>query len=335
VWISGPNPNNGQALGGGNVVAGNLIGTDATGMQPVSNLDLGIFVSSSPSNVIGPGNVLSANGIAGAEILGTAARSNVVAGNIIGTGVGGQRFSSKGQIVSSSNGLKRRISVFAAAQINGVVIIGGSQNTIGVDTRNAGSAPNTISGNLQVGVYITDRDDQGHVYSAPRGNVISGNTLRFNGIFDVLLYNSPNNLIRPYTTSSRFLAPNRSGAQPISFRTFLGSFEAGTSLPTSGLKRLHRTRATHVLHRQRARQDEVGAGSNHHASAAHALHPTRPRVPALFEGRHPLPGATAASAQGIGAAIGVIPGKADHRGGGVSLAGPARRVRLESTPWMW
>src|SRR5262249_42599908 len=117
VMISGVVQNNGQSLGGGNVVAGNLIGTDASGTRSVSNLALGVFVNNSQSNVIGPGNVLSANGIAGAEILGATSRFNVIAGNIVGTGVGGQTFPSKGRTIVSSNGLLKGIPVFAGAQL--------------------------------------------------------------------------------------------------------------------------------------------------------------------------------------------------------------------------
>jgi hypothetical protein len=325
VMITGVVSNNGQSLGSVNVVAGNLIGTDVTGTRPVSNLDLGVFVNNSQSNVIGPGNVLSANGIAGAEIVGSESQFNVIAGNIVGTGIGGQRFTSKGRKVLSSNGPERGIPVFADAQLNGVVIIGASQNTIGVDTRIAGSAPNTISGNVQVGVYIVNRDYQGHAFPVPTRNVVSGNTLRSNGIYGLLLYNAPNNFVRPYTTSSRFLFTNQFGGQQINFRDYRAGFEAGTSLPTSGPKPRQRAKAAHVPHRQMAQHVAVRAGSNHHVNAAHVLHPSRPRVRALFEGGHPLRRATAASAHGSGAAIRVIPGKNDHRGGDVSVIGPAPR----------
>ena len=87
VEISGVKQNNGQLYGSGNVVAGNLIGTDSSGTQPVSNLDLGVFVNNSQGNMIGPGNVISANGIAGVEILADGSQQNLVTGNTIGEGV--------------------------------------------------------------------------------------------------------------------------------------------------------------------------------------------------------------------------------------------------------
>src|SRR5262249_22087410 len=193
------------------------------------------------------------------EIVGATSRFNVIAGNIVGTGVGGQSFPSKGRTIVSSNGLVKGIPVFAGAQLNGVVIIGASQNTIGADTRIAGSAPNTISGNIQVGVYITRRDFEGNVYPVPTGNVVSGNTLQSDGLYGVLLFNAPRNLVRPFTASSPFLVPNRIGGGMIGFRNFLSAFDAGISLPT---RRLRVAR---------------------HGKAAHALLRARPRVPALFE----------------------------------------------------
>ncbi len=138
VEITGVKQNNGQVLGSGNVVAGNLIGTDASGTQPVSNLDLGVFVNNSQGNVIGPGNDIAANGIAGVEILNDGSQQNLVTGNMIGEGIGGQIFSSKGRSVLSSNGPEAGIPIFADAQLNGVVVLGASNNTIGVDKRIAG-----------------------------------------------------------------------------------------------------------------------------------------------------------------------------------------------------
>ena len=282
VEISGIEQTNGQFLGGGNVVAGNLIGTDPTGTQPVSNLDLGVFVNNSQANVIGPGNVVSANGIAGVEFVGTVRSRTSSPATSSGQAIGGQIFTSRGRAVLSSNGPESGIPVFADAQLNGVVILGASQNTIGADARVAGSAPNTISGNVQVGVYIISRDFKGNRYSVPTGNVVSGNTLRSNGIYDVLLYNAPNNLVRPFNTSSRFLITNRFGGTAFGFRNYQAAFDGGTSLLTSGKKPHLDARAGLVEHRPQARHGSV-AHAKPHAGAAHALLRARPRVPALFE----------------------------------------------------
>ncbi len=55
VEITGIKQNNGQLIGSGNVIAGNLIGTDASGTKPVSNLDLGVFVDNSRGQRDRPG----------------------------------------------------------------------------------------------------------------------------------------------------------------------------------------------------------------------------------------------------------------------------------------
>ncbi len=121
----------------------------------------------------------------------------------------------------------------------------------------------------------------GEVYSVPINNSVSGNTIRSDGIYGVLLYDAPNNPVRPFTSPSRFLVKNRIGAQEISFRNFQAGFDAGTSIPTRGLKLKHHAKLTHVVHHQVARHVKVEA--LHHASAAHVVHRARPRVPALFE----------------------------------------------------
>jgi hypothetical protein len=78
----------------GNVVQGNLVGTDASGSAALGNGVDGIFVNAAPGNTIGgPGagarNVISANGSAGLQLLDPRSAGNVVQGNLIGTDVRG------------------------------------------------------------------------------------------------------------------------------------------------------------------------------------------------------------------------------------------------------
>jgi hypothetical protein len=284
VEIAGAKQNNGRFFGSGNRVVGNLIGTDASGTLPVSNLDLGVYVNNSQDNTIGPGNVLSANGIAGVEILSPGSQSNLVSGNIIGTGIGGQVFP-RGSTTFSSNSPEPGITVFADAQLNGVVIIGSSRNTIGIDRRIPGSAPNTIVGNVQVGVYITSRDFNGVRYALPTVNAVSGNTIRSNGVYGVLLYNAPNNLVRPYTTPGRSLVANRFGGQKVSFRNFQSGFDVNTGLLKRLQKGKHRARATHVVHLHKASRARLVTNAIHPVGATHLLHRTRTQVKPLHESK--------------------------------------------------
>ncbi len=102
VEISNFKQNSGQVLGSGDFVVGNLIGTDASGTQPVSNLDLGVFIDNAQGSVIGPGNFIAANGIAGVEILAQGSTGNLITGNTIGQGVNGRTFPARGTATISS-----------------------------------------------------------------------------------------------------------------------------------------------------------------------------------------------------------------------------------------
>ena len=80
-----------------NAIWGNLIGTDATGEQPIGNGSSGILLGSSGGNSIGGtlpgfGNVISANSNDGILLLGSGTSNNLIAGNLIGTdATGGSR----------------------------------------------------------------------------------------------------------------------------------------------------------------------------------------------------------------------------------------------------
>ena len=142
--------------GSGNVVEGNLIGTDASGTYAIPNAQSGVFIQGgSVKNTIGgttatARNVISGNADGGVLILGAGTTANLVEGNFIGTNSGGT-----GALPN---------------QYFGVEIQGGAtDNTIGGTT--AGAA-NVISGNSTL--YIVTN---GVVLSDPgtSGNVVAGN----------------------------------------------------------------------------------------------------------------------------------------------------------------
>src|SRR5262249_23559698 len=67
-----------------NTVAGDFIGTNATGNAALPNTGPGMFISLATNNVIS-GNVISGNGSDGVQIFNAGTSGNVVEGNKIGT----------------------------------------------------------------------------------------------------------------------------------------------------------------------------------------------------------------------------------------------------------
>jgi CSLREA domain-containing protein len=139
-----------------NTVAGNYIGTRATGMATLGNTLYGVRIYGGAQNniiggdlgtatTLGKRNVISGNGVNGVHITGENTNGNIVAGNHIGTTVYG-------------------IAAIGNAE-NGVYIAQSAQhNIIGGDSE---EKRNVISGNLENGVYITG--------SATLNNTVSGN----------------------------------------------------------------------------------------------------------------------------------------------------------------
>jgi hypothetical protein len=176
---------------GGNTMACNFIGTDATGTMDLGNGADGILISGASSNTIGgtasgARNLISGNG-GGVEIRGSGATGNQVQGNYIGTDVSGTMAlgnsfgvfifsapnntiggtaSGAGNLISGNNG--DSVQIFGSSgtmnQVQG--------NYIGTDV--SGTAD---LGNARFGVYILDAPSNtiGGTASGAR-NVISGNT---------------------------------------------------------------------------------------------------------------------------------------------------------------
>jgi uncharacterized repeat protein (TIGR01451 family) len=120
----------------GNVIQGNLIGTDVTGKAALGNKQYGIVLNDAPRTQIGGTsvtlrNVISANASGGIN-LGPGDLS-VVQGNYIGTDITGQ--------VAVGSG--------ATLQAKGIIFTGGSNDTIGGTMPGAG---NVISGNSGKGI---------------------------------------------------------------------------------------------------------------------------------------------------------------------------------------
>src|SRR6185369_14039383 len=128
----------------GNVLQGNLIGTDAAGHTALPNGESGVGIERGPGNtiggpIVGAGNVISEN-YHGLFLENSA--GNVIQGNFIGTGVSGNE--------SLGN-----LSV-------GLFLSGSQSNVIGGNTP---GTRNVFSDNYDYGLYLTNSS----------GNTIQGN----------------------------------------------------------------------------------------------------------------------------------------------------------------
>ena len=144
---------------GNNIIAGNFIGTDSTGVSSSGNQQSGITVTAgSNDNLIGSsnpgeGNVISGNGLNGIHLL-DAQRTQIV-GNLIGTNA-----SNTGAIGNVSNGIHLDSNT-AATLIGGMpaadanVIANNSSGILSTTTAGGNSfLGNSIFNNLQLGIDL-------------------------------------------------------------------------------------------------------------------------------------------------------------------------------------
>ncbi len=128
----------------GNQVQGNYIGLAASGTHALGNILDGVSIQNAPTNTIGgtaagAGNVISANGNDGVEIIDASSTGNVVAGNRIGTDaigtidLGNTR---DGVHISTSSGNTVGGTIAAAANFisgnnrNGIALLGGGTTNL-------------------------------------------------------------------------------------------------------------------------------------------------------------------------------------------------------------
>jgi uncharacterized protein (TIGR03437 family) len=144
--------------GGNNIIAGNAIGTDATGSERLFNYGQGILAVDSSNNVIGgttasARNLISANGQNGIH-LANGASNNLIQGNYIGTNATG---------LAGLSNIGRGVVIFGNTKSSNNNTIGGA----------AAGARNIISGNQDVGIEITGA-------SNATGTLIQGNYIGVN-----------------------------------------------------------------------------------------------------------------------------------------------------------
>jgi uncharacterized repeat protein (TIGR01451 family) len=140
------------ANNGFNVIAGNLLGTDATGSVAKGSGGAGVFINGSPGNEIGgtaqtARNIISGNSV-GIEVFDADATRNLIQGNFIGVDKSGNR---------------------ELRNFTGVRLIDAPNNTIGGTTA---GARNVISGNTSGGVALTGAKS---IQNLVQGNIIGSN----------------------------------------------------------------------------------------------------------------------------------------------------------------
>jgi hypothetical protein len=191
--------------GNNNVVQGNKIGTDASGLAALANNGVGIAIQTS-GNLIGgtaagQGNLISGNSAYGVEIFaGSSNTSNTIQGNFIGTNVMG------------TSAVPNQIGIFVAA----------GANTIGGTASGAG---NVISGNSDSGIFL-----------GSSGNLVQGNLIGLDATGTHALANtngltvsSANNTIGGTAVGARNVI---SGNQNAGIRVFGGGVIQGNYIGT-------------------------------------------------------------------------------------------------------
>jgi trimeric autotransporter adhesin len=175
----------------GNKIAGNYLGTDATGTQDLGNGYSGVFIYDAPGNVIGGAdaagrNVISGNEQYGVSMNGQATVDNRIVGNYIGTDSTGTTdlgnqyfgviaFQASNNTVGGTTAAERNI--ISGNSVNGVHLSGafttGNKvlgNFIGADKNGA-----PVLGNSANGAYISGPGNTVGGTSAAARNVVSGN----------------------------------------------------------------------------------------------------------------------------------------------------------------
>jgi hypothetical protein len=143
----------------GDLVLGNKVGTDATGMAALGNGNDGVVLQNGAANntvggtAQGAGNLISGNALSGVGLLGTGTAGNLVEGNRVGT------------VATASSALPNRQ--------DGVDVFGASGNTVGGIASGAG---NVIAFNAAKGVVVGAGTTDTVTGDAILGNSIFANT---------------------------------------------------------------------------------------------------------------------------------------------------------------
>jgi hypothetical protein len=185
-------------VGTGNLVAGNLIGTDGSGSAPLGNAGDGVYIHIAAENTIGgttsgARNIIAANGGSGVDLTDSGAAANLVAGNAIGTDATGTLdlgntaagvLVANGATANTIGGTAAGAANVIAANANGVVLsdAGTSRNWVGGNRIGTDASGTAAHGNHGDGVLIAFGAAANTLGGTALGaaNVISGNS--FSGV---------------------------------------------------------------------------------------------------------------------------------------------------------
>ncbi len=178
----------------GNVVLGNLIGSDTTGLSPLGNTGDGVAVTDGASNVViggsstGSGNLIAGNGVVGVWISGSSTTAITVAGNKIGIdGKGKTAMGNGGDGVLVDSGATRITiggSTSSARNVisgngNGIQLVGSktADNLIEGDFVGTNASGTAAVPNTGWGILLSDAGPNNTIGGAASGagDVISGN----------------------------------------------------------------------------------------------------------------------------------------------------------------
>jgi len=215
--ISGNTMNGIYISGNNNWVAGNRIGTNASGSEAYANGGSGVIIGiDTTGNVIGTngdgisdaneGNLISGNSNYGIKIENNAS-NNVVAGNFIGT--------DKTGAAAIPNGWE------------GIILSGGSGNRIGTDGNGQSDIDerNIISGNDEIGISVNGSDN----------NIIAGNYIGTNTSGDKALPNGSSGVSIGAGSSYNRIGMDPAGQYNEAERNLIsGNLWAGVSIKSSG-----------------------------------------------------------------------------------------------------
>ncbi len=194
----------------GNIIQGNVIGTDYSGQSAIGNGLAGVYIYNAPQNRIGgddasQGNLISGNVEQNIQIFGKEAVQNTISGNTIGPNIDGTASLSENAV--------------------GVGVVFASRNRIGGQTGMPGSAPgNLISGNGLGGVLLAGINPE--AVSPDNGDVEVG----------IALENLIAGNLIGTTRDGTSALPNRSGVAAIfdAHKTQIGGDQPGYGNVISG-----------------------------------------------------------------------------------------------------